>query len=59
MSRDGRRGDSIQDEGYPSGDDQQPWLRRGQAPPGQTGPAGYEMAPVAVSRITSAPSATR
>ena len=45
MSRDGRRGDSIQDEDYPSGDDQQPWLRRGQAPPGHSGPAGYEMAP--------------
>jgi UPF0755 protein len=44
MSRDGRR-DSIQDDAYPSGDDQQPWLRRGQAPPGHSGPAGYEMTP--------------
>jgi peptidoglycan lytic transglycosylase G len=54
MSRDGRRGDSIQDESYPPGDNgHQPWLRRGQTPPGHSGPAGYEMAPDHPSNPTS------
>jgi UPF0755 protein len=56
MSRDGRRRDSTQDDAYPSGDEQQPWLRRGQAPPGHNGPAGYEMAPDHPSNPSSGPS---